>query len=256
MKRRLLSLFKTPRVTRKDVWITAFFALLWIGSTYLRPRFIDTHCAKDPTTCRSESVTGLDHYSLGKDSGTAEDLSTYSQIFTGTWAYLVPLSLHMTRAIALSNPLSGAFLLAGEDALLITETLVVNGSANEIVRLFAQRPRPYVYKDPTFFGVNPANYTSFYSGHTSFSSTMNAALFFVMLGRCAPIWLMFLTGVGGQTVVVFTGITRILAGRHFFTDVVWGAIAGFSIALMLAMGHRSEIEIDRSENTSPKSPHS
>ena len=240
MKRQLLSLFKQPQLKPKDLWLTLILALLWLGATNLRPWIIQTRCAKDAAACAPASVEGLDRYSLGKNNGTAEDISTDTQIFTGVWAYGIPVALQVTRAVMTGGPIGAAFFIAGEDALLITQTLVLNGTANEIVRLFVQRPRPYVYGDPGYYGTNPANYTSFYSGHTSFSSAMNTALFLVLLGRAAPIWLLVLTGAGGQAITLLTGVTRILAGRHFFTDVMCGAIAGLVIAFWVALAHRTD----------------
>jgi membrane-associated phospholipid phosphatase len=240
MKRQLLSLFKQPQVKRKDLWLTLLGALLWLGATNLRPYIIQTRCAKDVSACSPSRVEGWDQYSLGKNNGTAEDISTDTQVVTGVLAYVVPTALQITRAVMTSSPMADAFFIAGQDALLITQTLVFNGTANEIVRLFVQRPRPYVYGDPSYYGSNFANYTSFYSGHTSFSSAMNTALFLVLLGRAAPLWLLVLAGAGGQAIVVLTGVTRILAGRHFFTDVFWGAVAGLVIAFLVALAHRTD----------------
>jgi membrane-associated phospholipid phosphatase len=238
MKRQLLSLLKRPKVTRKDIALTVIGALLWAGLTALRPLIIETRCAKNPELCAPAGVSVVDRYALGKNSGPAEDLSTDTQVFSGTWAYLVPLSLHVGRAVLAGSPLGAAFFLVGEDALLITEALVFNGSLNEVARLTVQRPRPYVYGDPAYYGSNLQNYTSFYSGHTSFSSVMNNSLLFVMMSRAAPMWLLVLVGIAGQGVILLTALTRILAGRHFFTDVFVGVLAGLMIALFVALTHR------------------
>jgi membrane-associated phospholipid phosphatase len=240
MKRQLLSLFKRPQVTRKDIWLTLAGGLLWLGLTHLRPLFIETRCAETPLLCSNSSVPLIDRYALGKQSSTAEDLSTDTQILSGAWAYLAPVGLHLGRAILEGGPWGAAFLLVGQDALLITETLVFNGSANELARLLVQRPRPYVYGNPTYYGANFANYTSFYSGHTSFSSATNNALFFAMLGRNAPVWFLIFTAAFGQMIILVTGVTRVLAGRHFLTDVLFGAAAGFFISLWVAIAHRGE----------------
>jgi membrane-associated phospholipid phosphatase len=238
MKRQLLSLLKRPKVTRKDIILTLLGGLLWLGLTALRPYVIETRCAKDPELCAPAGISAVDRYALGKNSGPAEDLSTDTQIFSGTWAYLVPLTLHVGRAILVGSPLSAGLYLAAEDALLITEALVFNGSLNEVARLTVQRPRPYVYGDPLYYGANLQNYTSFYSGHTSFSSVMNNSLLFTMMSRAAPMWLLVLVGVGGQAVILLTAMTRILAGRHFFTDVFVGVLAGLMISLIVALTHR------------------
>jgi membrane-associated phospholipid phosphatase len=238
MKRQLLSLLKRPKVTRKDIVLTLIGALLWTGLTALRPYVIETRCAKNPELCAPAGVSAVDRYALGKNSGPAEDLSTDTQIFSGTWAYLVPLTLHVTRALMSGTPIGAALFLVGEDSLLITEAMVFNGSLNEVARLTVQRPRPYVYGDPAYYGSNLQNYTSFYSGHTSFSSVMNNSLLFTMMSRAAPMWLLVLVGIAGQGVILLTALTRILAGRHFFTDVFAGVLAGLIISLAVALTHR------------------
>jgi membrane-associated phospholipid phosphatase len=238
MKRQLLSLLKRPKVTRKDIWLTLIGTLLWGALTSLRPYVIETRCAKNPELCAPAGVSAVDRYALGKNSGPAEDLSTDTQIFSGTWAYLLPLGLHVGRAVLAGSPLGAGLYLAAEDALLITEALVFNGSLNEVARLTVQRPRPYVYGDPAFYGSNLQNYTSFYSGHTSFSSVTNNSLLFVMMSRAAPLWLIILVGIAGQGVILITALTRILSGRHFFTDVFVGVLAGLIIAITVALTHR------------------
>jgi membrane-associated phospholipid phosphatase len=51
-------------------------------------------------------------------------------------------------------------------------------------------------------------------------------------------WLLVLVGVAGQGVILLTALTRVLAGRHFFTDVFVGVLAGLFISLLVALTHR------------------
>jgi membrane-associated phospholipid phosphatase len=183
----------------------------------------------------------LDQYALSHDSPRADELSYETQNFSGIWAYSLPIVLQMGRIALQSEPVGLALTYILQDSLLVTETIVFNGALNETARLVVQRPRPFVYHDPGYHGSDPHNYTSFYSGHTSFSAATNGALLFVMLGRVAALPFLLLVGIGGPLLVFFTGFFRVLSGRHFFTDVVVGAIMGSIIAWLVAIRHRTKI---------------
>jgi membrane-associated phospholipid phosphatase len=60
----------------------------------------------------------------------------------------------------------------------------------------------------------------------------------VLLGRGAPLWLLALTAFTGQALIFSTGLFRVLAGRHFVTDVIVGMLAGALVAFAVAYLHR------------------
>jgi membrane-associated phospholipid phosphatase len=94
--------------------------------------------------------------------------------------------------------------------------------------------------NPAHEGMNQAHYISFYSGHTSFSSAMNTAIFLILLAHRVPLWAMLLSFISMESLVFSTAYFRILAGRHFLTDVICGACAGALVAWTVVWYHRRE----------------
>ena len=141
-----------------------------------------------------------------------------------------------------------ALAASGIDLVLFTQTAGINGMLTEIAHDFARRPRPFVYGDPNGRGRDPQNYTSFYSGHTSFASAAAAFLILTLLARGAPVWLLVLVGAGAELLVASTALFRMLAGRHFLSDVVCGALAGSAVALCVALAHRSKVTATETVN--------
>ena len=232
-------LVKPPRASLRDLWLTLLVALLWGLLVHARPWVIHTRCANHPSVCAADTVPKLDHYALDHDSPMADGLSYDTQNFSGVWAYAIPIGLQIGRVALQSQPLGLALSLIAQDSLILTETIVLNGALNESARLLVQRPRPFVYHDVGYYGSDPQNYTSFYSGHTSFAAATNGALIFTLLGRTRSLTLLAVVAVLGPLLILLTGLFRILSGRHFLTDVLTGAAAGILVSLAVALAHRA-----------------
>jgi len=226
-------------VTRWDILWLVLPALLWIGLVNLRPFLIKPHCLQS-SQCSQDQILALDRSAMGLTDATADGLSTATQNISGILALATPLLWHGgTILLRHANP-AVAIASAGTDLLLIAEAMLWNGSMGESVRILTARPRPFVYQRPDLHGANPANYISFYSGHTSFAAASLMAIFFLFLVRGAPLWSLVFWGCVAQGMTFTTGILRIAAGRHFPTDVVAGAIAGSLIALVVILRHRQK----------------
>ena len=213
-------------------------ALFWGFGINARQELIQPRCASRPALCSPETVNPLDRLSLGIQNDRADDLSFFTQNMSGylawggnaAWASFLLISGQVTPV--------GAVLNFGVSLVLLTEGVVINGFLDEIARALVQRPRPFVYSDPINLGKDPSHYTSFYSGHTSFAAVTGVSFFANLIGNGAPIWLVALSGTAIGTLIILTGVFRVLAGRHFITDVGAGAIAGIGIALFVALYHR------------------
>jgi membrane-associated phospholipid phosphatase len=128
----------------------------------------------------------------------------------------------------------------GEDAVVLIETATVNAALTSAVKFAIGRPRPYSYglngsdRDPTEGDAR----LSFYSGHTSTAFAMATAYSYLFTARhprspwVAPVWLL------GYAYAGTTGALRVAAGKHFWSDVVVGAIAGAAIGLAIPAAHR------------------
>ncbi|MGK5088645.1 phosphatase PAP2 family protein [Bdellovibrionota bacterium FG-2] len=244
MKIRFLArLFEKPRLRKSDLLLTLLPALIWFAALSGRPYLMNTRCASAPENCVRASVFKLDRVSLGMADGNADELSFRTQDLSGYIASSLPFAWHLTHAtLGRVSPLT-ALVGFATDTLILFQAVTLNGAVNEITRLIVQRPRPFVYGDPKTQGANPAHYTSFYSGHTSFAAAVMTSLVLMLLGRGAPSSLIALLAAGDFVLVFLTGFFRVLAGRHFATDVLAGALAGALIALGVALYHRKQREL-------------
>ncbi len=226
-----------PRLSKRDLWLTILPFILWMALVQSRPWVLHTHCGPDLSGCPKEQVLPMDQPGLGIENGPADGYSYFTQNLSGILAVSVPIAYQVTRTAAgLASPAS-ALTLAGTDLVIFAQTAGINGAITEAARLIAQRPRPYVYSNPQQ-GMDPQNYVSFYSGHTSFSAAACICLLLILIGRGAPSVLVLLAAASSQCFIISTAVFRILSGRHFLSDVLAGAVMGSAVAIVVALLHR------------------
>lgn len=232
----IASLRLQPRLTRRD-WILTLLPLFLWGTLFLiRPWVSTLECQQNPSACTAESLFWIDRSFFGPGTRQADDLSTLTQNISGFLALGIPILYVLTRM--------SRFTPAGAWSAIVTTTVVgvqatlMNGAFNEVVRLIVQRPRPFVYMDPSGSAGIPMSYTSFYSGHTSFSALAGMILFTHLMGLGASRKWLVPSALVGIALMCATGIWRVQAGKHFVTDVVVGAFFGALIALVTALTHR------------------
>jgi len=117
------------------------------------------------------------------------------------------------------------------DALIIGEAAVLAADVNQLTKFMVGRERPFVHALPPEQRQSTSqpsdNNLSFFSGHTTLAFSLATASGTVasMRGyREAPvIW------VVGMTLATLTGYLRIAADKHYFTDVLTGALVGSGI---------------------------
>ncbi len=120
-----------------------------------------------------------------------------------------------------------------EDLVVYMEVLSVNSAISNAFRYTTQRPRPDAYKLSPI-PSQPGGFASFYSGHTaSVFAGLSAAAMTYNLRYGPHVWPWLITaGVG-----LGEGATRILSGRHFYTDVAAGIGAGTAIGTLIPYLH-------------------
>jgi membrane-associated phospholipid phosphatase len=144
----------------------------------------------------------------------------------------------------------GFLVRYGTDLVVLAQALALNALVTEVLKASIGRPRPYAYLDPD--EVDPDRREeliraqerhdadwSFPSGHTSAAFTASTAgatlLTLDLLGR-SP-WAIGLAWAGGTAVAVTTGAMRVLAGRHFPSDVVTSALLGAAVGAAVPLAH-------------------
>ncbi|MEZ4379740.1 MAG: phosphatase PAP2 family protein [Nannocystaceae bacterium] len=127
-----------------------------------------------------------------------------------------------------------------KDFAVLAEVATVNFALTNVVKFAVLRPRPYTYgldgsdRDPTEGDAQ----LSFYSGHTSTAFAMATAYSYLFQARHptskwrAPVWVL------SYGLASTTGVMRVVAGKHFWSDVIVGAIAGSAIGLAIPALHR------------------
>lgn len=229
-----------PRITKRDFGLAILPFIIWAALVQARPHILHTHCGPDLSGCPKEQVLPIDQPGLGIENGPADGYSYFTQNLSGVLAVSVPIVYQATQAaVGMASPAT-ALAFAGTDFVLFLESWGINGSLTEGIRLIAQRPRPFVYSNPPQ-GMDPQNYVSFYSGHTSFTATACICLLLILIGRGAPMALILLAAASSECLIISTAVFRILSGRHFLTDVLAGAIMGSAMALLIALLHRPKV---------------
>lgn len=129
---------------------------------------------------------------------------------------------------------------AGRFSLLYLQTLLINNAFTRVFKGLFRRTRPYVYRSDVTLEekITREARLSFYSGHTSTA--------FSMLVFGAKAYREFHPGsaresyIWGATLSVASvvGILRVMAGRHFPSDVLVGALAGSLIGYGIPALHK------------------
>jgi membrane-associated phospholipid phosphatase len=162
-----------------------------------------------------------------------------------------PLAAHVsdgTLALTIAAPLgylTGDTPIddaAGDRLGIYTETLAVDLALVQMAKYIVQRPRPYTYsKDPDVRGYARRQgddaYMSFYSSHAAiaFGAATSGAYLLSASGASQTVRdVAWATGFG---TAAMTALLRVRAGKHFFSDVVVGALMGTAIGYVVPALH-------------------
>lgn len=130
----------------------------------------------------------------------------------------------------------------GKRVVIYSETLLAGLALNSLVKSLVGRPRPYVYSDDPAVvayaeGQGRDSHLSFYSGHasTTFSASVAGAYLFAQSTSDstarAAVWGTELALAGA------TADLRTRAGKHFYSDVLVGAVVGSGLGVLVPYLH-------------------
>lgn len=228
-----LSRFTFPfRLTKVDYFLIIVPALLWLTLVNLREHVINTRCV-DSQNCLSSEIPKMDLPGYYIENPGADLYSFYTQNLSGITLTVGALSGLLITGTA-AAPITGI--------VMGLEATVLNGLTTELTRIITQRPRPFVYHNPSAEAPWPAHYVSFYSGHTSFAMAANLMLLFLLISWRSPKWLIVFSILLGQSLVYLTAIYRVLAGRHFISDTLAGFLGATLVTFCLAWWHPRKIQ--------------
>jgi membrane-associated phospholipid phosphatase len=127
--------------------------------------------------------------------------------------------------------------------IMYAEVFTFNYGLTEIAKSSVNRARPYVYNPEVPMGTRTGSFSrkSFFSGHTS--QTAAASFYFAKVitdyhptlkkGLKIGLWAF------AVTIPALNGTFRVLAGKHFPTDVMTGYVAGAATGWLIPQLHRT-----------------
>ena len=138
----------------------------------------------------------------------------------------------------------------GKVAAISAETFVVNLAFTELLKETVKRKRPLLYNPdvPLDKKYKKDNFKSFYSGHTSTVSAMSYT-FAEMYADYNPhsklkpmVWSMC------AAFPLLTGFLRYKAGKHFWSDIITGYVAGAVVGLATPYVHNAKLGYNQRAN--------
>ena len=221
-----------------DIPVIALGFAVGLGTELLNKELRWQGCA----ACDPRDLNALDRTVIGKQNHAAALVSDVGMVS----AIALPFALDLGDALiqrARDRPGARARHMRawGKDVVVLLETFAVTYSLTNVVKFAVRRPRPYSYDAETTVGDPTENDArlSFFSGHAALSFAMATAYASLFQARhprsrwVAPVWVI------GMSLASVTAIARVEAGKHFWSDVIVGAVAGSAIGLAIPVLHRT-----------------
>jgi membrane-associated phospholipid phosphatase len=131
------------------------------------------------------------------------------------------------------------------DLVMVAEATLLNTVLFEMAKSAVMRPRPYTYLSD--LGGYPADANalrSFYSGHsaTAFCGATEVSLLFTLEHAGAPLGAKIAVWTVSYLLAGSTAVLRVLAGKHFWTDVAVGSAVGIVACSIVPLAHLAGAE--------------
>jgi len=218
---------ESPFALRAEVDVTV---LLTATAVWALPKLFEDELAPgDCLPCDPDDVNAFDRTTIGfhdRGAGIASDVGAYGlPVLAGLGALLDVKPFGWSAAL--------------EDVVLVAESIAISGAVNGIVKNLVQRPRPYMYVEDTAEEKGGArdNYRSFYSGHTSIAFSASVAFAYIFsVRRPDDPWRYAVWGIAIAAASA-VGVCRVLAGAHFWTDVITGAVVSSAFGVLTPALH-------------------
>lgn len=128
------------------------------------------------------------------------------------------------------------------DATVVVEAASVALAGSLTLKYAVRRPRPIQYR-PGVDLSDVEEQVSFPSAHTAWSTAAVTAwaTTFVLRHPDSP-W-RWVVGSGAAAVVGVTAYGRVGAGKHFWTDVIAGAVLGGAVGILVPWLHQSDVPL-------------
>jgi hypothetical protein len=210
---------------RVDVPVTAVATATWILSGVFEDDLMRKNCGWCERDGAGKSTVN------GLDSSVRDGLRWSNTKAADTTSNIVDQAVMPTMVLGMTTLAARHESRLGDvpvDALIILEAMTVSLNVNQLTKMAVGRERPFVNALPVDQRSQTAhpsdNNTSFYSGHTTRAFTLAVAT-----GTVASLrgyrWAPWIWAVG-LTLATANGYFRIAADKHYFSDVLVGAVTG------------------------------
>ncbi len=221
-----------------DLSLIALGAAVGLGTEFVGKEQRWAGCG----ACDRSAINALDRSVIGKQSAPAVVVSDIGMIS----AIALPFALDLGDALIQrsrdqTSRRNRHVRSWGKATVILLETFAMTYATTNLVKFAVRRPRPYSYDPDNTVGDPGENDArlSFFSGHSSLAFAMASAYASVFQARhprsrwVAPIWVL------GMSVASITAVARVEAGKHFWTDVITGAVVGTAIGVAVPALHRT-----------------
>lgn len=210
---------------------------------------VPDRCARpgSPTPCDRDALPSIDATVRGRYSAPAH---TMGNVLVASSVALGPI---VSVLGAWGSEHDDRWEHALEDAVILGEVLGVSVFVHQLTAFATRRPRPYVYGSatPDELKAGADAYLSFYSGHTANAFAVASASSYLFTKRhpdspwIVPLWTF------SHSLALLQGTSRVMAGYHFWTDVLVGALVGSSLGLAIPFLHEREVSEQVSFSAAP-----
>jgi membrane-associated phospholipid phosphatase len=206
--------------------------LLGIGIVLASARLVRTQPAYCAPECNPADLNPLDRTTAGFWNvgwSTASDIGLYSLMGFSALVLLVD-----------EGPLP-----ALNDAVVVAESGLLATAFSSVVTVAAGRPRPFLYgtKAPLDERNSADGGLSFLSSHATVSFAVVTSMYLTERRLHPDESLPYLVLGGGLVLSSFIGTARVMAGRHFITDSIGGAIMGTSVGILVPALHGLPVQV-------------
>ena len=176
--------------------------------------------------CSTKGLNALDRTAIHLHSNTAAKAADVALVVLA----IAPLVLD-----AIDTRFHGFW----SDAVVIFETLALTTTITQITKFAVGRYEPIVYS-----GAPGATQLQDFDVGRSFFSAHAASAFAVTTAFTVTYWLRhpddpmrFVVLALGATLSLLTGVSKVFAGQHFWTDVLAGSVVGASVGVLVPFLH-------------------
>ena len=199
---------------------------IWITFESLKSEISPHKCIWCQTNAMDESIADAVSWPTPRYAASTADAMAFGVI-----------PAFAAGTLLLSSGLDNRIQNAGPDLLLVAEALTISSLLNQIVKFSVGRARPFTVRNHhDFYSDRTDDNLSFYSGHTNmaFALVVSAGTIAHIRNYDAEpyIW-----GIG-IPLAAFVAYARMAAEKHYFSDVIVGALIGSAVGFLVPWLHR------------------